>query len=145
MAAFLRWFHEDVMRFDPMEYRRLFWREAYRRGHTIGETPRTAIEFTDPRRHPYGEWAANLAVLAVAMGASAVIWWLVRAVDAHVRRLRRPTYYEVERGRRAELAAERRRIRRRTTTSPCPTPETLREAFAGARAQGTLGSLDLCR
>ena len=134
MAAFLRWFHEDVMRFDTMEYRRRFWREAYRRGHTIGDTPRTVIEFTDPRRHPYGEWAANLALLAVAMGASAVIWWLVRAVDAHVRRLRRPTYYEAERGRRAELAAERRRIRRRTTTSPCPTPEALREAFARARA-----------
>ena len=50
MDEFLRWFHEDVMRFDSMEYRRLFWREAYRNAHTIGDMPRTWIEFTDPRR-----------------------------------------------------------------------------------------------
>ena len=131
-TAFLRWFHEDVMMFDSMEYRRRFWREAYRRGHTVGDMPRTAIEFTDPRRHPYGEWFANLIFLMAAMGVSAVVWWLVRAVDAHVRRLRRPTYYEVERERRRVLAEERRKIRKRTTTNPCPTPDMLRTAFTHA-------------
>ena len=134
MAAFLRWFHEDVMMFDSMEYRRQFWREAYRHGHTIGDMPRTAIEFTDPRRHPYNTWLVNLAILVVAAGASAVVWYLVRTVDAHIRRLRRPTYYETERERRIALAEERRRIRRRTTTSPCPTADMLRAAFAQARA-----------
>ena len=130
--AFLRWFHEDVMMFDSMEYRRRFWCEACRRGHTVGHMPNTAIEFTDPRIHRYDAWLANLALLMVAMGVSAVVWHLARVLDAHVRRLRRPTYYEVERLRRARLAAERRRIRRRTTTSPCPTPEMLRDAFAHA-------------
>lgn len=134
IAAFFRWFHEDVMMFDSMEYRRQFWREAYRHGHTIGDMPRTAIEFTDPRRHPYNTWLVNLAILVVAAGASAVVWYLVRTVDAHIRRLRRPTYYETERERRIALAEERRRIRRRTTTSPCPTPDMLRAAFSQARA-----------
>ena len=138
--AFLRWFYEGVMRFDSMEYRRQFWQEAYRNGHTIGHMPRTAIEFTDPRRHSYNEWLANLAVLMVAMGASAVVWYLVRTLDAHIRRLRRPTYYEVERARRLGLAEERRRIRRRTTTSPCPTPDMLRAAFKRVRSS-TAGML----
>ena len=132
-ADFFRWFHEEVMGFDPVEYRRRFWREARRAGRTIGPMPRTALEFTDPRRHPYNEWLLNLALLAAMMGAAAVVWWLARAVDAHVRRLRRPTYYEAERARRMALAAERRRIRRRRTTSPCPAPDELRAAFARAR------------
>ena len=132
-AGFFRWFHEDVMGFDSLEYRRRFWREALSRGRTVGHMPRTALEFTDPRLHPYGEWLQNLVFLAAVMGAAAVAWWLARAVDAHVRRLRRPTYYGAERARRLALAAERRRIRRRRTTSPCPTPEELRAAFARAR------------
>ena len=140
MDAFLKWFYEGVMRFDSMEYRRRFWHEAYRNGHTIGHTPRTAIEFTDSRRHSYNEWLANLAVLMVAMGASAVVWYLVRTLDAHIRRLRRPTYYETERARRMGLAEERRRIRRRSTTSTCPTPNMLRIAFAQARAS-TVGMI----
>lgn len=122
------------MLFDSMEYRRQFWRESYRHGHTIGHMPRTAVEFTDPHRHPYNEWIAHLLFLMMAMGVSAVVWWLVRAVDSHVRRLRRPTYYEVERERRLALAEERRRIRKRRTTSPCPTPDMLRTAFAQTRA-----------
>ena len=134
MTAFLRWFHEDVMLFDSMEYRRQFWRESYRHGHTIGHMPRTAVEFTDPHRHPYNEWVVRLLFLMMAMGVSAVVWWLVRTVDSHVRRLRRPTYYEIERARRLALAEERRRIRKRRTTSPCPTPDMLRTAFAQARA-----------
>ena len=132
-AGFFRWFHEDVMGFDSLEYHRRFWREALSRGRSVGHMPRTALEFTDPRLHPYGEWLLDLAFLAAVMGAAAVAWWLARAVDAHVRRLRRPTYYGAERARRLALAAERRRIRRRRTTSPCPTPDELRAAFARAR------------
>ena len=132
--AFLKWFYEGVMRFDSTEYRRRFWHEAFRNGHTIGHMPRTVVEFTDPRRHAYNVWLGNLAVLMVAMGASAVVWYLVRTLDAHIRRLRRPTYYETERARRLGLAEERRRIRRRSTTSPCPTPDMLRAAFEQARS-----------
>ena len=105
--AFLKWFYENVMRFDSMEYRRRFWREAYRNGHTIGHMPRTAVEFTDPRQYSYNAWLVNLAVLMVTMGASAIVWYLVRTLDAHIRRLRRPTYYENERSRRMRLAEER--------------------------------------
>ena len=137
MDAFLKWFYEKVMRFDSMEYRRRFWQEAYRSGHTLGHMPRTAVEFTDPRRHSYNTWLANLAICMVAMGASAVVWYLVRTLDVHIQRLRRPTYYEAERKRRKELAEERRRIRRRSTTNPCPTPSMLRTAFAQARASTT--------
>ena len=133
LDAFLKWFHEGVMRFDSMEYRRRFWHEAYRNGYTIGHMPHTALEFTDPRRHTYNAWLANLAVLVVAMGASAIMWYLVRTLDAHIRRLRRPTYYETERTHRMGLAEERRQIRRRSTTSACPTPDMLRAAFAQAR------------
>ena len=132
-ADFFRWFHERVMGFDSREYRRRFWRSALSRGRTIGPMPRTAVEFTDPRLHSYNEWIMNLAFLGMAMGAAAVVWWLALAVDAHVRRLRRPTYYAAERARRMALADERRRIRRRRTSNPCPTPDALRDAFARAR------------
>lgn len=112
------------MGFDALEYRRRFWREALRGGRTVGHMPQTALEFTDPRLHPYGEWLFDLVFLVAVMGAAAVAWWLARAVDAHVRRLRRPMYYEAECVRRMALAAERRRIRRsrggRATTTTRP-------------------------
>ena len=43
--------------------------------------------------------------------------------------LRRPLYYERENARRRELAAERRKIRRRSTENPCPTREQVLEAW----------------
>ena len=43
----------------------------------------------------------------------------------------RSRYYARDNARRRQLAAERRKIRRRTTTNPCPTPDEFREAFAG--------------
>ena len=42
----------------------------------------------------------------------------------------RSRYYERDNARRRLLAAERRKIRKRTTTNPCPTPEGFRAAFA---------------
>ena len=42
----------------------------------------------------------------------------------------RSRYYAKDNERRRRLAAERRKITRRTTLNPCPTPEMLREAFA---------------
>ena len=57
----------------------------------------------------------------------------------------RARYYARDNARRRALAAERRRITRRTTTSPCPTPEALRAAFAARgespEAKVRLGSL----
>jgi len=43
--------------------------------------------------------------------------------------LRRPLYYERENARRRELAAERRKIRRRRTVNPCPTREQVLDAW----------------
>ena len=54
-------------------------------------------------------------------------------VNALRRRLVRPLYYGRENARRRALAAERRRIRRRRTESPCPTREAILDAWTHAR------------
>jgi hypothetical protein len=46
-----------------------------------------------------------------------------------LRRVRRPFYYEQEVGRRRELAKARRKIRRRSTTAPMPTPKDILAAW----------------
>ena len=46
-----------------------------------------------------------------------------------LRRVRRPFYYEQEVVRRRELAKERRKIRRRSTTAPMPTPKDSLDAW----------------
>lgn len=43
--------------------------------------------------------------------------------------VRRPSYYEAENARRRALAAERRRIRKRRTESPCPSAEQILDAW----------------
>ena len=43
--------------------------------------------------------------------------------------MRRPLYYARENERRRALAAERRKIRRRTTENPCPTKEQILDAW----------------
>jgi len=50
-------------------------------------------------------------------------------VDALRGSLRRPLYYARENERRRALAAERRRIRRRSTENPCPTKEQILDAW----------------
>lgn len=61
------------------------------------------------------------------------------------RKVYRPRYYARENARRRALAAERRKIRRCTTTNPCPTPDELRAAFArrgeSAEAKLRLGGM----
>ena len=54
-------------------------------------------------------------------------------VNALRRRLVRPLYSARENERRRALAAERRRIRRRRTESPCPTREAILDAWTHAR------------
>ena len=48
-------------------------------------------------------------------------------------RLTRPERYAAERKKRRAMATERRRVARRTTTSPCPKPDELLEAWRHAR------------
>ena len=52
-----------------------------------------------------------------------------RELMRDLRRLRRPFYYERETERRRKLAVERRKITRRTTSAPMPTPEDVLEAW----------------
>ena len=63
----------------------------------------------------------------------AYIEWLRRGASRQVEKLRgalrRPLYYERENARRRELAAERRKIRRRSTDNPCPTREQVLDAW----------------
>ena len=54
-------------------------------------------------------------------------------VNALRRRLVRPLYSEQENARRRALAAERRRVLRRRTESPCPTREAILDAWTHAR------------
>ena len=52
-----------------------------------------------------------------------------RGLMRDLRRLRRPFYYERETERRRRLAAERRRVSRRATSAPMPTPEEVLAAW----------------
>ena len=56
-----------------------------------------------------------------------------RLIDRAQSRLRRPLYYARERARREALAAERRRVGGRSTTSPCPTREAVLDAWIHRR------------
>ena len=127
---FFRWFHETVMGFDSEEYRREFWREANRSGHTIGDMPYGLRDYMRQRPAGWSDPLGNLLVYCLWMGGSFAIWFMRRQIDRHLGRLRRPAYYEAERRRRMALAKERRKLRRRTTLSDCPAVEALREAFA---------------
>ena len=63
----------------------------------------------------------------------AYLEWLRRGASRQVEKLRgalrRPLYYEQENARRRELAAERRKIRHRSTDNPCPTREQVLDAW----------------
>ena len=130
---FFAWFHESVLGLDTEEYRRAFWREAYRTGRTIGHVPRTLEGYLRRRGAAYRQDMANLLAYALLMGGSFAVWVMRRQIDKHIRRLKRPGYYEQEYARRQELARERRKLRRRSTLNPCPTDEELRRAFARAK------------
>jgi len=126
-ADFFSWFEECVMGFDSDEYRREFWREARKTGHTIGHVPYGLKEY---RKGSPVQIPGSILFFFAAMACSLPFWFIRRAIDRHLARLRRPTYYEVERQRRHELAEERRRVRRRRTISPMPSMNDIREALA---------------
>ena len=62
-----------------------------------------------------------------------------------LRRVRRPFYYEQEVAHRRELAKERRKIRRRSTTAPMPNPTEILDAWnarkSSRRAMILLGGM----
>ena len=130
---FFKWFEEDVMGFDSEEYRREFWREAYRNGRTIGHVPHTLSDQLRRRGRRSEIVLFDALCISLLMGGAFAIWVMRRKIEQHLHRLRRPSYYETERMRRLGLTEGRRRIRRRTTVNSRPTAEQLKEAFLHAR------------
>ena len=122
-----------VLRLDPESYRRAFWYEAYRNGHTIGHVPRTFDGFFRRNARTFEQKVSLLLALTAPFGTYTVLAFLVRCLSLLIRRLRRPTYYERERERRRKLAAERREIRKHRTLNPQPTFGAIRAALRTAR------------
>ena len=118
-----------VLRLDPESYRRAFWYEAYRNGHTIGHVPRTFGAFFRRNARTFEEKASLLLALAALFGVYSLATLLCRRLSLVVRRLRRPAYYERERERRRKLAEARREIRRHHTLNPKPTFDAIRAAI----------------
>ena len=121
---FFSWFEEAVMGFDSEEYRRRFWREAYRHGRTIGRKPYGFNEYSTMR--------GSIAIYFATMGVSFFFWIARREIDRHIHRLRRPTYYETERARRLALSEERRKLHKRRTFNAKPSMDGIRDALAHA-------------
>ena len=84
------------------------------------------------RRGSFDDGSAILALPPLVALA-----FLRRAISRRIAALRnkaaRPAHYEAEKARRRAMAEERRRVRRRATTSPCPAREALLEAWRHVR------------
>ena len=123
-----------VLRLDSESYRRAFWREAYRNGHTIGHVPRTFEAFFRRNAHTFEQRVSLFLAVTALFGVYTVLTLLVMRLSLFIRRLRRPTYYERERERRRKLADARREIRKHHTLNPQPTFDAIRAALRVARS-----------
>ena len=123
-----------VLRLDSESYRRAFWREAYRNGHTIGHVPRTFEAFFRRNAHTFEQRVSLFLAVTALFGVYTVLILLVMRLSLFIRRLRRPTYYERERERRRKLADARREIRKHHTLNPQPTFDAIRAALRVARS-----------
>ena len=132
--TFFDWFREVVLGLDSDDYRRAFWREVYATGHTIGHVPHTFRSWQRERGvRPCERLSDAFAVCFILGGASLFVWLIRKAIDANIRHLRRPAYYERERERRLALGKTRRAILFRRTTNPKPSMDALRHAWRTAR------------
>ena len=115
------------------EARRLWYAEAY---------DRALVDHTEPLRLDEAAFLfrSPLVALQLALGVTDLrgLRCLRRGLTHGVNRLQarayRARYYTRDNARRRALTAERRRIARRKTVNPCPTPEALRAAFAARGA-----------
>ena len=113
--------------------RRLWFSEAY---------DRALADHVDPLRPDEADFLLRnpLVALQLALGVTDLrgLRCLRRGLTQEVNRLQaracRARRYARDNARRRALAAERRRIARRTTLNPRPTPEALRAAFAARGA-----------
>ena len=135
-------------------YRHSAYWYAYHNGWTHSEAKSLAAQYWDmhtyrPRKRDFLSWLTNcdiefdstfnpLVLVACAMvdvgDACRRATPKERAkrrkeVAGTLRRLRRPFYYARETERRRLLAADRRKLHRRRTLAPMPTPEALLEAW----------------
>ena len=104
----------------PSAYGRAFW------DHT---EPLKPDEEDYIRSHPLVALQLALGVTDLR-GLRCLRRGLTLRANALQRKAYRSRYYARDNARRRLLAAERRKIRRRTTLNPCPTPDGFREAFA---------------
>ena len=115
------------------EARRLWYAEAY---------DRALVDHAEPLRAEEADFLLHnpLVALQLALGVTDLrgLRCLRRGLTQEVNRLQaracRARRYARDNARRRALAAERRRIARRTTLNPRPTPEALRAAFAARGA-----------
>ena len=115
------------------EARRLWYAEAY---------DRALVDHTEPLRLDEAAFLfrSPLVALQLALGVTDLrgLRCLRRGLTYGVNRLQarayRARYYTRDNARRRALTAERRRIARRKTVNPCPTPEALCAAFAARGA-----------
>ena len=115
------------------EARRLWYAEAY---------DRALVDHAEPLRAEEADFLLHnpLVALQLALGVTDLrgLRCLRRGLTHGVNRLQscacRARCYARDNARRRALAAERRRIARRTTLNPRPTPEALRAAFAARGA-----------
>ena len=115
------------------EAHRLWFSEAY---------DRALVDHMEPLRAEEADFLLHnpLVALQLALGVTDLrgLRCLRRGLTHGVNRLQarayRARYYARDNAHRRALAAERRRIARRTTLNPRPTPEALRAAFAARGA-----------
>ena len=120
---------ESGPRAGRREARRLWFSEAYDRALVDHVEPLRAEEADFLLHHPHVALQLMLGVTDLR-GLRCLRRGLTHEVDRLQRRACRARYYARDNARRRALAAERRKIRRRATANPCPTPEALRAAFA---------------
>ena len=107
----------------------LWYAGAYDRAWADYNEPMTHEEFDYVVSHPLV--ALQLAVgISDLRGLRCLRRGLTQRVNALQQRAYRSRYYARDNARRRLLAAERRKISRRTTLNPCPTPEEFRAAFS---------------
>ena len=129
---------------DRWDGRALWYATAYERATIDHMEPLRLEELGFLLRSPHVALQLALGVTDLR-GLRCLRRGLALEAERLQRRACRARYYARDNARRRALAAERRRLTRRTTTNPCPTPEALRAAFAARgespEAKIRLGSL----
>jgi len=133
VADYATWFERRVLGLDSEEYRREFWRAAFREGHTIGHMPRTWDTYLRESAEYPGAATGQLLMTTILMGGIFPFWFIHTLLDRIIRKMRRSSYYERETARRRRLAAERREIQVRRTVNARPSLESIRAAYQHVR------------